>query len=94
MNTYKRHRFRPEIISYAVWYYYRFNLGHSDIEDLLAKWHGGSEGCCKLRSGLARRVECETGAQRDFPGPTELSLLSGDGSSSSMVSEAAKPGAG
>ena len=25
MNTYKRHRFPPEIISYAVWLYYRFN---------------------------------------------------------------------
>jgi hypothetical protein len=24
MNTYKRHRFSPEIISYAVWLYYRF----------------------------------------------------------------------
>jgi hypothetical protein len=26
MNTYKRHRFPPDIISYAVWLYYRFNL--------------------------------------------------------------------
>jgi putative transposase len=37
MNTYKRHRFPPEIISYAVWLYYRFNLSHRDIEDLLAE---------------------------------------------------------
>jgi putative transposase len=37
MNTYKRHRFPPEIISYAVWLYYRFNLNHRDIEDLLAE---------------------------------------------------------
>jgi putative transposase len=37
MNTYKRHRFPPEIISYAVWFYYRFNLSHRDIEDLLAE---------------------------------------------------------
>jgi len=37
MNTYKRHRFPPEIISYAVWLYYRFNLSHRDIEDLLAQ---------------------------------------------------------
>ena len=36
MNTYKRHRFPPEIISYAVWLYYRFKLSHRDIEDLLA----------------------------------------------------------
>ena len=37
MNIYKRHRFPPEIISYAVWLYYRFNLSHRDIEDLLAE---------------------------------------------------------
>ena len=41
MNTYKRHRFPPEIISYAVWLYYRFNLNlnlsHRDIEDLLVE---------------------------------------------------------
>jgi putative transposase len=37
MNTYKRHRFHPSIISYAVWVYYRFNLSFRDIEDLLAE---------------------------------------------------------
>ena len=37
MNTYKRHRFPPDIISYAVWLYYRFDLSHRDIEDLLAQ---------------------------------------------------------
>ena len=37
MNTYKRHRFPPDIISYAVWLYYRFNLSNRDIEDLLAE---------------------------------------------------------
>ena len=37
MNTYMRHRFPPDIISYAVWLYYRFNLRHRDIEDLLAQ---------------------------------------------------------
>ena len=37
MNTYKRHRFPPDIISYAVWFYFRFNLSHRDIEDLLAQ---------------------------------------------------------
>jgi putative transposase len=36
-DIYKRHRFPPEIISYAVWLYYRFNLSHRDIEDLLAE---------------------------------------------------------
>jgi putative transposase len=42
MYTYKRHRFPPDIISYAVWLYYRFNLSHRRcagpfIEDLLAE---------------------------------------------------------
>jgi putative transposase len=37
MNAYKRHRFPPDIISYAVWLYYRFNLSHRNIEDLLAQ---------------------------------------------------------
>ena len=37
MNIYKRHRFPVEIIQYAVWLYYRFNMSHRDIEDLMAK---------------------------------------------------------
>jgi putative transposase len=37
MITYKRHRFPPDIISYAVWLYHGFNLSHRDIEDLLAE---------------------------------------------------------
>ena len=37
MNIYKRRRFPPDIISYAVWLYYRFNLSHRDVEDLLAE---------------------------------------------------------
>jgi putative transposase len=35
-NIYKRYRFPSDIIQYAVWLYYRFNLSHRDIEDLLA----------------------------------------------------------
>lgn len=37
MSIYKRHRFPSDIISYAVWLCYRFNLSHRDIEDLLAE---------------------------------------------------------
>jgi putative transposase len=29
--------YTPDVISYAVWLYYRFNLSHRDIEDLLAE---------------------------------------------------------
>ena len=37
MNTYKRHRFPPDIISYAVWLYHRFKLSNLDVGDLLAE---------------------------------------------------------
>ncbi len=36
-SLYKRHRYPPDIIQYAVWLYYRFNLSPRDIEDLLAE---------------------------------------------------------
>jgi len=36
-SMYKRHRFPPEIIQYAVWLYHRFNLSARDIEDLMAE---------------------------------------------------------
>ena len=34
---YRRHRFPVEIISHAVWLYYRFNLSHRDVEELLGE---------------------------------------------------------
>jgi putative transposase len=37
MNTYKCHRFTPDIISYAVWAYCRFNLSYRDVEDPLVE---------------------------------------------------------
>ena len=36
-RLYKRHRFPSEIIQYAVWLYFKFNLSHRDIEDLLSE---------------------------------------------------------
>ena len=36
-SKYRRHRFPPEIISYAIWIYHRFSLSFHDIEDLLAE---------------------------------------------------------
>jgi len=36
-NIYKRHRFPPSILQYAVWLNYRFNLSIRDVEDLLAE---------------------------------------------------------
>ncbi len=35
--SYRGHRFPAEIISHAVWLYYRFSLSLRDVEDLLAK---------------------------------------------------------
>ena len=35
--SYKGHRFPQEIISHAVWLYYRFSLSYRDVEDLLAE---------------------------------------------------------
>ena len=63
MNKYKRHRFPPEIISYAVWLYYRFNLSHRDIEDLLAERgitvsrEAIRLGCIKFGAIYTRRLE-------------------------------------
>ena len=36
-HPYKRHRFLADVIQYAVWLHYRFNLSHRDIEELLAQ---------------------------------------------------------
>ena len=35
--SYKRHRFPPDVIRYAVWLYGRFTLSLRDVEDLLAE---------------------------------------------------------
>lgn len=36
-RLYIRHRFPAEIIQYAVWLYFKFNISYRDIEDLLAE---------------------------------------------------------
>jgi transposase-like protein len=36
-DLYRHHRFPGEIISHAVWLYFRFPLSHRDIEELLAE---------------------------------------------------------
>lgn len=37
--AYAGYRFPPEVISYAVWLYFRFPLSLRMVEELLAKWH-------------------------------------------------------
>jgi putative transposase len=35
-RLYRRHRFPPEVISYAVWLYFRFPLSLRVVEEMLA----------------------------------------------------------
>ncbi|MDB5396935.1 MAG: transposase, partial [Rhodospirillales bacterium] len=35
--SFKRHRFSPDVIRYAVWLYFRFTLSIRDIEELLSQ---------------------------------------------------------
>ena len=54
-SLYKGHRFPPAIICYAVWLYFRFNLSHRDIEDLLAE-RGIAVSYESIRSSWCRSV--------------------------------------
>ena len=62
MNTYKRHRFPPEIISYAVWLYFKFNLSYRDVKDLLAErgikvsYEAIRYWCLKFGPGYAKKL--------------------------------------
>jgi len=62
-SLYERHRFPAEIIQYAVWLYYRFNMSHRDIEDLLAErgievsYESIRSWCNKFGSHYARRLK-------------------------------------
>ena len=64
MNTYKRHRFPPDIIFDAAWLYCRFNLSHRDVEDLLAQrgftvcYETNRLRCVKFGSIYAERPQC------------------------------------
>ncbi|MBT5950036.1 IS6 family transposase [Gammaproteobacteria bacterium] len=61
-KMYKRHRFPPEIIQYAVWLYHRFNLSHRDIKDLLSQrgiqvsYEANRLWCNKFGSKYAQRL--------------------------------------
>jgi len=70
-STYYRHRFPPEIISYAVWLYYRFALSFRDVEDLLAK-RGGTvtyesirQWCGKFGRAYAKQLRRRQGRLGD-----------------------------
>jgi len=61
-KMYKRHRFPPEIIQYAVWLYHRCNLSHRDIKDLLSQrgiqvsYEANRLWCNKFGSKYAQRL--------------------------------------
>jgi len=69
--TYRRHRFPPEIISHAVWLYYRFALSLRDVEDLLAKrgvtvtYETIRPWCGKFGRGYARQLRRRQGRLGD-----------------------------
>ena len=71
MNIYIGYRFPPDIISYAVWVYYRFNLSYWDVEDLLAEWGVNVSyeairlWCIKFGSKYAKRLNRKHQRYRD-----------------------------
>jgi putative transposase len=70
-KMYKRHRFPPEIIQYAVWLYHRFSLSHRDIEDLLGQrgievsYEAIRLWCNKFDPQFARRLRRKHGGYGD-----------------------------
>ena len=64
-NPYRGHRFPKEILSYAVWFYYRFAASFRDVEDAIAargvlvSYEGVRRWCYKFghmyAAGLRRR---------------------------------------
>ena len=62
-SRYLRHRFPPDIISHAVWLYYRYCLSFRDVEDLLAErgvivsYETVRQWCRKFGPNYARRLK-------------------------------------
>ena len=69
--TYRGYRFPPEIISHAVWVYYRFGLSFRDVEDLLAErgvivtYEAIRQWCLTFGLDYARRLRHRRGRQGD-----------------------------
>ncbi len=36
--SFRRHRFRADIIRHSVWLYAKFTLSYRDVEEMLAEW--------------------------------------------------------
>jgi putative transposase len=69
--TYHGYRFPPEIISHAVWLYYRFSLSFRDVEDLLAQrgidvtYETIRQWCEKFGPGYAAKLKRRQGRLGD-----------------------------
>jgi putative transposase len=61
----KHHRFPGEIISHAVWLYFRFPLSHRDVEEFLFL-RGGIVSYEAIRSGAARWPQTNTDTGSEF----------------------------
>jgi putative transposase len=61
-NRYKNHRFPVEIISHAVWLYFRFCLSFRDVEELLRErgvtvtYEAIHKGCRKFGQRYANQL--------------------------------------
>ena len=70
-SPYYGHRYPPEIISHAVWHYYRFCLSFRDVEDLLAKrgvivsYETIRQWCRKFGPDYAKRLKRRQGRLGD-----------------------------
>ncbi|MDP7477876.1 MAG: IS6 family transposase, partial [Vicinamibacterales bacterium] len=71
MPSYRGYRFPPEVISHAVWVYYRFSLSFRDVEDLLAErgitvtYETIRQWCATFGLEYARRLRSRRGRQGD-----------------------------
>ena len=69
--SYPGYRFPPEIISHAVWLYFRFSLSFRDVEDLLAQrgitvtYETIHQGCLTFGPRYARTLRCRRGRLGD-----------------------------
>jgi putative transposase len=69
--SYRGYRFPPEIISHAVWLYYRFGLSFRDVEDLLAErgvsvtYESIRQWCLTFGLDYARRLRHRRGRMGD-----------------------------
>src|SRR5437016_9199625 len=78
-SPYRGYRFPPEIITHAVWLYFRFHLSFRDVQDLLAErgivvsHESIRQWCTKVRRQLRRRAASTTS-------PNRRQLASGRGS--------------